>query len=36
MGRLKHYGLCCFSQKHRVDIAWLIFRDLKGLLRDGA
>jgi hypothetical protein len=33
MGRLKHYDLSCFSQKHRVDIAWLIAGDLRGLLK---
>lgn len=32
MGRLKHYDLLCFSQRHRVDIEWLITGNLKGLL----
>jgi len=32
-GRLKHYDLYCFSQKHRVDIEWLITGRLAGLLK---
>jgi len=33
MGRLKHYNLLCFSQRHRVDIKWLITGRLPGLLK---
>jgi hypothetical protein len=33
MGRLKLNDLVCFSDRHRVDIDWLITGNLKGLLR---
>jgi hypothetical protein len=33
MGRLKHYDLYCFSERHRVDIEWLITGRLPGLLK---
>ena len=33
MGRLGHYDLYCFSQRHRVDIDWLITGRLPGLLK---
>jgi hypothetical protein len=33
MGRLKHYDLLCFAQKHRISLDWLIAGDLKGLLK---
>jgi len=33
MGRLKHYDLFCFAQKHHVNLDWLIAGDLKGLLK---
>ena len=30
---LKYESLKCFAQRHRVDIRWLLFGDLKGLLK---
>jgi hypothetical protein len=33
MGRLKHYDLLCFCQRHRVDIEWLITGHLARLLK---
>ncbi len=33
MGRLKHYDLLCFAERHRVSLDWLICGDLRGLIR---
>jgi hypothetical protein len=33
LGRLEHYDLFCFSERHGVDIVWLITGRLEGLLR---
>ena len=33
MGRLEHYDLYCFSERHRIDIDWLITGRLPGLLK---
>ncbi len=32
-GRLKHYDLLCFGQKYSISLDWLIWGDLKGLVR---
>jgi len=33
MGRLEHYDLMCFAERHRLSYDWLLWGDLKGLLR---
>jgi hypothetical protein len=32
-GKLKHYDLMRFAQRHHVSLDWLIRDDLRGLLR---
>jgi hypothetical protein len=33
LGRLRHEDLVNFAQRHRVDYAWMLTGDLRGLLR---